>query len=137
MSMVINSHPVCCSLKCLASLLHYIFKKLHLKQTNKPPNKGCTQTSKSGLKSMAWSTSSVQFLDGIHASFSSTFCFPAAFNEHFQDLTISFPKENNFKIRQCYSQTHVHTKTNSPTGWPSFLRRKCHTTFLIILLFLK
>lgn len=83
MAVIINSHPVSYSLKCLASLLHYAFKKLHLKQAkNKPPNKGCTQTSKGCLKSMAWSTSSVQFLDGIYALFSSAFCFPEAFNEH-------------------------------------------------------
>lgn len=44
----------------------------------------------------------MQFMDGIHGSFSSISCFPAASNEHIKDLTVSFPKKNNYKIRKYY-----------------------------------
>lgn len=59
----------------------------------------------------------MQFMDGIHASFSSIFCFPAASNEHIKDLTVSFPKrkkKDDYKIRKYY-----HSQNKQLSGWRS------------------
>lgn len=102
-----NSCTVSYSLKCLASLLHYIPScNSTPKNPRQPLNQGCTQTSKACLKSMAHSTSSEQFWNGIHASFSSAFCSPRDSNEHTQDLTVSFPGRSDKKML-------IFTKKNS------------------------
>jgi len=109
--------------------LHVI--PLKKKTPNKPLNKICTQTSEACFKSMAPSPSSEQFLDGIQASFSSAFCSPRASNEHTQDLTVSFPKRSNLKIKKFYRSQ----KQTTPTQAFFFLSKKPQVAFLTILLF--